>query len=165
MSNIINKVEASGIVAIDLIDYKPTIEVVEFDIKDYLYMGLIVKEKEFKEAISLIDFSHFDGKAVAIICSADAIIPPWVYMFLADKFHSNALIIDFKDKKTLEFNLWKTNLAQADLSAYTNKKTVVRARPDTPPALYLIVTQRLKPLVKALMYGEVGMPKVILKND
>lgn len=165
IGNIINKVEASGIVAIDLIDYKPKIEIVEFDIKDYLYMGLIVKEKEFRASISQINFNDFQGKAVALICSADAIIPPWVYMFLADKFNSHAILIDFKDKNRLELDLWKNNLKQADLSIYKGKKTVVRARPDTAPDLYLIATERLKPIVKVLMYGEIGMPKVILKND
>lgn len=162
----INKVTASGIVALDLFDFRPTADLVEFDIRDYLFMGLIVKEREFKAAIAQIDFRAFKGKAVAVICStADAIIPPWVYMVLAEKLHAHAACFDFKDKAALELDLWKDKLLQADLSAYKGKKTVVRARPGIPPTLYMIATDRLKPLVKALMYGEVGMPKVIFKND
>ena len=113
--------------------------------------------------MSQIDFTYFKGKAVAIVCSADAIIPPWVYMVLAEKFHDNAVSFDFKDIASVEEDLWKENLLKADISSFTGHKVVVRARPDIPPALYMLATSRLKPLVKALMYGEIGMPKVILK--
>lgn len=164
MDNFINKVEASGIVALDLIDFKSSIEIAEFDIKDHLFMGVIVKEKQFRESVSRIDFTNFKGKAVAVFCSVDAIVPPWVYMLLAEKLHSNAGYFDFKYPSSLELDLWKANLMNADLSGYKDKKTVIRARPDMPAALYMIATNRLKPLVKALMYGEVGMPKVIFKN-
>ncbi|OBS12856.1 hypothetical protein ATE49_03295 [Elizabethkingia miricola] len=160
----INKVEASGIIAFDLIDYKPDIEIIEFDIKDYLYMEMIVKEKEFRNSMSQIDFTYFKGKAVGIVCSADAIIPPWVYMVLAEKFHDNAVYFDFKDITSIEEDLWKENLLKADVSSFTGHKVVVRARPDIPPALYMLATSRLKLLVKVLMYGEIGMPKVIFKN-
>lgn len=164
MDTFINKVEASGIVALDLTDFKPEIGILEFDIKDYLFMEVMVKEKEFKESVSRMDFSIFKGKAVAVFCSVDAIVPPWVYMLLAERLHSHAVFFDFKDRESLAVDLWKTNLMNADLSGYIGKKTVIRARPDMPAALYMIATNRLKPLVKALMYGEVGMPKVIFKN-
>lgn len=162
---LINKVEASGIIALDLIDFKPQLEITGFDIKDHLFMGQIVKEKEFRASLSRIDFTSFRHKAVGIVCSADAIIPPWVYMALAEKFHSNAAYFDFKDKDAVELDLWKANLTKADLSAYQNQKTVVRARSEIPPALYMLAADRLKPLVTTLMYGEVGMPKVIFKKE
>ena len=160
----VNKVEASGIVALDLMDYRPTVEVVEFDIKGLLFMEMIVKEKEFKAALSNIDFSPYEGKAVAFVCSADAIIPPWVYTELAVVFQGHAAYVDFNDKAGMELDLWKKNLLAADLSSYEGKKVVVRARPDMPPALYLTAADRLKPMVKTLMYGEVGLPKVIHKK-
>lgn len=159
----INKVEASGIIAFDLIDYKPRVEVVGFDIKPLLFMELIVKEKEFRAALNAIDFSVFNGKAVAIYCSADAIVPPCVYMLLATKLHRNAIHFDFKETETLYIDLWKSNVERAALSSFKNKKVVVRARPDIPPDMYLVATKCLQPMVSALMYGEVGMPKVIFK--
>ena len=73
------------------------------------------------------------------------------------------LYFDFKDITSVEEDLWKDNLLKADVSSFTGHKVVVRARPDILPALYMLATSRLKPLVKALMYGEIGMPKVILK--
>lgn len=162
----INKVEASGIIALDLIDFKPTMEIVEFDIKSLLFMEMIVKEKEFRASLFNIDLSQYKGKAVALICSVDAIIPSWIYMVLADVFHGNAIYFDFKDKVGVELDLWKKNLVETNLlMSYKHKKVVVRARPDIPPALYITATELLKPLVKTLMYGEIGMPKVIYKKQ
>lgn len=161
----INKVEASGIIALDLIDYKPSIIVTEFDIKNLLYMNLIVKEKEFRALLSQMDLTPYQGKAIAFICSVDAIIPQWVYMSLAEKFEGVATYIDFKDKESIIVDLWKENLSKTDLSSYNNQKVVVRAREEVAPALYMAAASLLKPIVKTLMYGEIGMPKVIYKQQ
>jgi len=160
----INKAEASGIIALDLLDYKPSTEIVELDIKDHLFMGMIVKEKEFKESIAAVDFSVYNEKAVGIICSTDAIIPPWVYMLLMEKLSPYAVYVDLNNAETVLLDLWKRRLTYADLKHYKNQKVVVRARADHDPALYLLAAGLLKPMVKSLMYGEIGMPKVIFKN-
>lgn len=160
----INKVEASGIITIDLLDYKPEIEIITLDIKEHLFMGMIVKEKEFKESIAETDFSIYNGKAVAVICSEDAIIPPWAYMMLVEKLYSYAVYVDLNTPETVLLDFWKKNFLNADLSQYKDQKVVVKARADVDPALYLMASLRLKSLVKSLMYGEAGMPKVIFKN-
>lgn len=160
----VNKAAASGIIAFDLLLYKPSIEVLELDIKDHLFMGMIVKEKEFKDSVSAVDFSIYQGKAVAVFCSVDAIIPPWVYMMLMEKLYSHAIYTDLNTSDIVILDLWKQNLIRADLELYKDQKVVVRAGTDIPPALYLLATQLLKPLVKSLMYGEIGLPKIIFKN-
>ncbi|KPE49208.1 DUF2480 family protein [Chryseobacterium indologenes] len=162
--NFINKAEASGIIALDLLDYKPSIEIVELDIKDHLFMGMIVKEKEFKESIAAVDFSVYNEKAVGIVCSTDAIIPPWVYMLIMEKLSPYAIYADLNNAETVLLDLWKRRLLYADLKHYKDQKVVVRARADHDPALYLLAAGLLKPIVKSLMYGEIGMPKVIFKN-
>ncbi|CAH0249075.1 DUF2480 family protein [Chryseobacterium sp. WG14] len=164
METFINKAEASGIIALDLLDYKPTTEIVELDIKDYLFMGMVVKEKEFKESIAAIDFSVYNEKAVGIICSTDAIIPPWVYMFLMEKLSPYAVYVDLNNAEAVLLDLWKRRLTYADLKHYKNQKVVVRARADHDSSLYLLAAGLLKPLVKSLMYGEIGLPKVIFKT-
>lgn len=162
--NFINKAEASGIIALDLLDYKPSIEIVELDIKDHLFMGMIVKEKEFKESIAAVDFSVYNEKAVGIVCSTDAIIPPWVYMLIMEKLSPYAIYADLNNAETVLLDLWKRRLLYADLKHYKDQKVVVRARADHDPSLYLLAAGLLKPIVKSLMYGEIGMPKVIFKN-
>ncbi|MGH1516534.1 DUF2480 family protein [Chryseobacterium sp. JK1] len=160
----INKAKTSGIIALDLLDYKPTTEIVELDIKDHLFMGMIVKEKEFKASIAEVDFSIYNEKAVGIICSTEAIIPPWAYMFLMEKLSLYAAYVDLNNAETILLDLWKRRLIYADLKHFKNQKVVVRANADHDPALYLLAAGLLKPLVKSLMYGEIGLPKVIFKT-
>ncbi|PUV24785.1 DUF2480 family protein [Sphingobacterium athyrii] len=160
----VNKVENSGILALDLIDFKTTLEIIEFDIKALFYQEMIVKEKEFKAALAALELTPFIGKAVAFTCSVDAIIPPWVYMALAEKFHPDVVYYDFKSVETMELELWTQHLKLADLSLYRDQKVVIRARPNMPESLYILATSRLIPIVKTLMYGEIGMPKVIFKR-
>ncbi|AZA76183.1 DUF2480 family protein [Chryseobacterium sp. G0186] len=160
----INKVETSGIIAFDFLDYKPMTEIIELDIKDHLFMGMIVKEKEFKASIAAVDFSVYNEKAVGIICSTEAIIPPWAYMLLMEKLSPYAVYVDLNNAETILLDLWKRRLIYADLKHYKDQKVVVRARADHNPALYLLATTLLKPLVKSLMYGEIGLPKVIFKK-
>ena len=160
----INKAKASGIIALDLSDYKPTTEIVELDIKDHLFMGMIVKEKEFKESIAAVDYSVYDEKEVGIICSTDAIIPPWAFMMIMEKLSPYASYVDLNNAETILLDLWKRRLIYADLKQYRNQKVVVRANTNYDPSLYLLAAGLLKPLVKTLMYGEIGLPKVIFKQ-
>jgi len=160
----INKAKASGIIAFDLSDYKPTTEIVELDIKDHLFMGMIVKEKEFKESIAGVDYSVYDEKAVGIICSTEAIVPPWAYMMIMEKLFPYASYADLNNAETILLDLWKRRLIYADLKQYRNQKVVVRANASHDPSLYLLAAGLLKPLVKTLMYGEIGLPKVIFKQ-
>ena len=161
---LINKAEASGIIAFDLLHYKPSVEIVELDIKDHLFMGMIVKEKEFKESLAAVDFSVYNEKAVGIICSTDAIIPPWALMMLMEKLSPYVMYADLNNAETILLDLWKRRLMYADLRSYKNEKVVVRASSDHDPSLYLLAAGLLKPLVKSLMYGEIGLPKVIFKT-
>ncbi|PIF45437.1 uncharacterized protein DUF2480 [Chryseobacterium sp. 52] len=160
----INKAEASGIIALDLSDYKPSLDIVELDIRDHLFMGMIVKEKEFKESIAAVDFSVYHEKAVGIVCSTDAIIPPWAFMMLMEKLSPYVVYADLNNAETIRLDLWKRRLMYADLKNYKNQKVVVRASTDHDPSLYLLAAGLLKPLVKTLMYGEIGLPKVIFKS-
>lgn len=160
---IVNKVTATGIIAFDLMTYEPTIEVVGFDLKPLLYMEMIIKEKEFRTAVAQVDFSCYRDKAVAVYCSVDAIIPQWVYMVIADKLYSETTVFKFCTPDALKLELWESNVQQADTTEYHNQKVVVRANPEVPPSLYMVASKKLKPLVKSLLYGEIGMPKVIFK--
>lgn len=160
----INKVKASGILTVDLNDFRPKEKSVFFDIKEHLYMGLMLKEKDFKESLAMIDWESFRNKPVAIGCSVDAIIPLWAYMVLADKLDGVTTRVAYTSPDALDLQLWKENIEHADFSYLQDKKVVVKADQQIAPALYLAVTSKLKPMVKSLMYGEAGLPKVICKR-
>jgi hypothetical protein len=161
----INKVTSSGILTIDLLDFAPKEKSVFLNIKDFLYEGLIVKEKEFKKSLSEVDWSTYRDKTVAIGCSTDAIIPPWVYMYIGSHLQGVATEFNYCSPQQLDLDRWKINIASADLSQYKNEKVVVRAHSSLDPSLYLYSAKRLKPIVKTLMYGEAGLPKVVWKYN
>lgn len=161
---IINKVAASGILRLDLLEYKPKEEFVEFDIKGYLFQELVVREKEFRVAMDSIDWHYYDKKAVSVFCSVDAIVPQWVYMLVTVKLYSHAASVSFGSVEDHILKLWEINLMKADLSNYNEKKVALRASEYIPDAIYVKATTILVDKVTTLMYGEPGLPKVIHKN-
>jgi len=52
----VNKVADSGLITLDLEKWYPREETAVFDIKDYLFMGMILKEKDFREALKAKDW-------------------------------------------------------------------------------------------------------------
>lgn len=160
----VNKVEAAGILTVDLVDYRPAEGSFFLDLKDFLYMGLIVREKDFKEALVQYDWAALKGRAVAVGCTEDTIIPPWVYMLVSSYLLHVAIEVDYDTASNFDLKRWKDAILRADVSFFEGKKVVIRARPNLDPALYMLMSLRLQPMVKTLLYGEAGMPKVIAKN-
>ena len=77
---IVNKVAQSALVTLDLEKFYPEGETVVFDMKDHLFMELILKEKDYREGLKNLDWSIYKNKNVCITCSVDAVIPVWAYM-------------------------------------------------------------------------------------
>lgn len=160
----VNKVQNNGIVTVDLEDYKPLDKSLFFDIKEGLYMEMLLKEKEFKAFLSEVDWENYKNKPVAIGCTSDAIVPTWAYMLIAEKLSEVTSIIDFGTSEYLDILFWKQNILSEDFNHLNNQKVVVRQSQNIPPDLYIAVIKKIKPMVKTLMYGEAGLPKVILKR-
>lgn len=162
--NVIRDPANRGLLSIDLLDFFPSLKVIELDVSSLFYLGLIVKEKEFKKALAKLDPTSFKQQAVALVCSADTIIPTWVYMMLSEKLHTNAAYFDWKGKSDIELDLWKQNLQRFDFETYRNKKVVIKANPNIPPSIYIEAGRLLSPIVQSLMMGDIGLPKVIFKR-
>lgn len=154
--NIVNKVAASGLVTLNLEVYYDQSERVVYDIKDNLFHGLMLREKDFREFIKTHDWAAYTRKNIAIICSADAIVPTWAYMLLATKMRPFANEIVFGNLETLEAVLFSKALAKIDLSVYKDARVVIKgcADIDVPVNAYVEITALLTPIVKSLMYGE-----------
>lgn len=153
---IINKVAESGLVTIDLADYYPKEEPVLFDLKDHLFMGLILKEKDFREALKTTDWTEYKNKNVAISCSIDAIIPLWAYMLVTTYLKPFANEIAFGTKENLLGTLIIKNLASLPFEKYKDAKVMVKGCGDKsiPEAAYVEITRLLAPVVSSIMYGE-----------
>src|SRR5436189_6450222 len=100
-SMIINRVDASGLISLNLEDFYPKETIKIFDLKDYLFRGLIIKEKEFREALKNTNWNEFENSNVAVTCSTDAIIPVWAYMLVATYLRPVAKNIVLGDKENL----------------------------------------------------------------
>lgn len=154
--NIVNKVANSGLVTFNLEDYFHTGERIVYDIKDNLFHGLILREQDFRAFIKEHDWSQYTGKNIAIICSADAIVPTWAYMLLANKMKPYANEVVFGPLETLEAVLFTKALAKIDLSQYADARVVVKGCADisVPVSAYVEITALLTPIAKSIMYGE-----------
>ncbi|GGH81862.1 hypothetical protein HNQ91_005658 [Filimonas zeae] len=153
---IVNKVAESGLITLDLEMFYPKGEIVTFDLKDFLFMGLILKEKDFRAALLAQDWEVYRDKYVAVTCSADAIIPMWAYMLVSSYLQPVAKDLVVGDEKTLLNTLFVKTLAHFNGEEYLDKRVVVKGCGDTPipETAFLEITNKLRPFAKSIMYGE-----------
>jgi Protein of unknown function (DUF2480) len=155
-NEIVNKVSQSGIVTIDLEAFYPLGERILFDIKPLLFQELMLREKDFREFIKNEDWTKYKDKYVALICSADAIVPTWAYMLLATQLAPVAKKVVFGNLEVLETVLYNDILNQLDISEYTDARIVIKGCGNLPVpiAAYVLITNLLRPVAKSIMYGE-----------
>lgn len=153
---IINKVAESALTSVDLEEYYPKGETAVFDLKEHLFMGLILKEKDFRAALQTYDWEQFRNKNVAITCTADAIIPMWAYMLVATNLQPVAKEVVFGEEKNILQTLLLRNLATIKGEEFTDKRVVVKGCGEVPipESAYVEITNKLRPFVKSIMYGE-----------
>lgn len=153
---IINKVSESSIITLNLEEYYPKEEIALFDMKDHLFMGLILKEKDFRETLKNLDLANYTNKAVAVTCSADAVIPIWAYMLVASYLQPVAKEVIFGSVEELKRQILLKNIGNMDLSDFADKRIVIKGCGELPigEAAYLAATKLLRPVAKSIMYGE-----------
>ncbi|MDR3713457.1 MAG: DUF2480 family protein [Puia sp.] len=153
---ILNKVAQSAIVSIDLEDYYPRQETVLFDLKPYLFMEQILREKDFRASLQTIDWSSYQDKIVAVTCTVDAIIPAWAFMLIASYLQPIATAVVMGDERTALQRTFLDRIASIDAAAFTDKRVVVKGCGDLDigSVAYMEITKLLRPVVKSIMYGE-----------
>jgi hypothetical protein len=152
----VNKVAQSGIITLNLEDYFPKEEIEVFDMKAYLFMELILKEKDFREALKQLDTSKYEGKIVALTCSNDAIIPMWAYMLVTSLLEPVAKEIIFGDENVAQQTILLRNIAGLEKEQFNDQRVVIKGCGDLPikEAAYVEITKQLRPYAKSIMYGE-----------
>jgi hypothetical protein len=156
MEEIINKVANSGLVTLDLEDYYHQGERVVYDLRGNLFMGMILKEKDFREFLKSHDWSQYAEKNVAITCTEDAIIPTWAYMLLTLQLVPHAHAVVFGTLNDLEEKLFFDAINRIDVETYRDVRVVVKgcSKHSVPTAAYVELTRKLQPVVQSLMFGE-----------
>ena len=155
-NEIVNKVSQSGLITIDLEEFYPAGDRVLFDIKELLFQGLILREKDFREFIKNEDWNKYKDKYVALTCSADAIVPTWAYMLLATQLEPIAKKVVFGNLESLETILYTEILSKIDINIYKDARVVIKGCGNLPipKSAYVHITSLLRPLAKSIMYGE-----------
>jgi hypothetical protein len=153
---IINKVAESGLITLNLEDYYPREEILLFDLKPFLFMEMILKEKDFRQALQQHEWSIYEDKVVAVTCTADAVIPVWAYMLVASYLQPIAKEVIMGDPETARKQIFLKNIDAINESVFTDQRVVVKGCGDLPIGeyAYMEITKKLRPVAKSIMYGE-----------
>jgi hypothetical protein len=153
---LVNRVAQSALKTIDLEKWFPQEDMIHFDLKDYLFQGLIVREKEYRQSLRELNKALYQNKTVLVYCSTDAIIPVWAYMLVASTLSDEAAEIYFGKEEEYLACYYKQLIDSKDWSEYEDGMVVVKGcgNKPVPPAAYMFLTAKLTPMVKSLMYGE-----------
>ncbi len=154
--DIINRVSNSKLVSFDLEDYYPKGSRMLLDIKDWLFEGMVLREKDFRESVKNHDWQQYQDAYVAIHCSADAIIPAWAYMLVSISLESIAKKSILGNLELLEISLYQDIISNLDVSEFKDKPVIVKgcSKKPVPENAYLMITNKLKPIAKSIMFGE-----------
>jgi Protein of unknown function (DUF2480) len=152
---IINKVAESGLLQYDLEGLYTEGERVMFDLKGWLFEELILKEKDFREAVKNHDWSRYQDAFVAITCTADAIVPTWAFMLVAVQLQPFAKKIVMGNLQKLEEQLFQEAISKLDPETFRNQRVVIKGcGGKVPVSAYVDFTDFLRPLAKSILYGE-----------
>lgn len=156
MSEIVNRVAQSKLMTLDLEEFYPEGTRLQIDIKDWLFEGLILREKEFRNQISEHDWEQYKDAYVAIFCSTEAIIPGWAYMLISTKLQPYAKKVVVGSLENMETILFQTIIEEMNVSEFKDKPVIIKgcSNKPVPPNAYLWATLKLQPVAKSIMYGE-----------
>jgi hypothetical protein len=151
-----NRVAESELITLDLKTFLPQEKPIQFDLSNYLFKGLILKEKDYRATLAQTDWTFFADKIVLVQCSADAIIPVWAYMLAVIYLKPVAREIYFDDTEGWKKKLLLKNINEIEVDLYKDKRVVIKGcgEEKIPGAAYFEITKKLLPVVKSLLYGE-----------
>ena len=155
-NEIINKIAKSGIINLDLEDYAPRDIITELDLKDFLFEGLILKEKYFRESLKDHNWSKYRGDVLALFCSSNSIIPMWAYMLVTSYLEKNNLINFYGNKEQVFNLLFLEIIEELDIHEFKDKRVIIKGCGNLKihEKIYVAITKKMQPAVKSLMFGE-----------
>jgi Protein of unknown function (DUF2480) len=153
---IINKVSQSALITLDLETFFPKEQIRIFDLKSFLFMELILKEKDFRAALSATVWSQYTNEIVGVYCSADAVIPVWAYMLVTSYLQPYAKEVIMGNETEVLRQVITSRIQSLDPGEYKDKRIVIKGCGDRPVGdfAFLEITKLLRPVAKSIMYGE-----------
>lgn len=154
---LVNRVANSGLITLKPEEWIKPIPLNSFDIKDYLFQGLILKEQDFRENMKLHDWKHYQDAVLCIFCSVDAIVPSWAFMLIASNATPFTKEIFFGTPQQYITGKLLEHIADMDVNPYADQRVIIKGCADEyeiGPEIYVALTAKLVPVVKTLMFGE-----------
>lgn len=153
---IINRVANSKLITVDLEDFYPQGSRVQFDISDWLFEGLLLREKDFRESVKQHDWSQYSNAFVALHCATDAIIPSWAYLLVTAELSNFAKKVVIGNLELLETVIYTNVINQLSIDAYKDKPVIIKgcSNKPIPPSAYTLLISKIQPVAKSIMYGE-----------
>lgn len=153
---IVNRVANSNLMVIDLEDFYPQGKRERIDISEWLFEGVVLKEKEFRKSVDLHDWSQYKGAYIALDCSTDAIIPGWAFMLISIQLAPYAKKISVGSIAELESLLFSEIIESLNLDPYEDKSVIIKGCSNIPipQNAYVFLAKRLQPIARKIMYGE-----------
>ncbi|WP_166960557.1 DUF2480 family protein [Yeosuana marina] len=163
---IINRVANSKLITVNLEDYYPEGKRVLFDIKDWLFEGFVLREKDFRNQVTQYDWSQLKDTYVALTCSSDAIIPAWAFILISIHLEPFAKKIIIGSLELLETSIYQDVLNPLDVSEFKDKPVIIKgcSKKPVPQNAYIMLANKLKPVAKSIMYGEACSSVPLYKN-
>ena len=153
---IINRVSKSKLKTFDLEEIYPDGKRVLFDIKDWLFQELILKEIDFRKSVKNHDWSQYKKSFVAVYCSVDAIIPSWALMLVASELMPFANKVVIGDLQLLETAVYQELISFLDFKEFEDAPVIIKgcANKPIPDSAYAFLIEKLQPIAKSIMFGE-----------
>lgn len=154
MDPIVNKVSQSGIITLDLSEWLNEHNFEFIDIKEQLYKGIVLKEKDFRSWIKQNDWIFYTNSYVGVYCSTQAIIPTWAYMLISSALEDKSKGVYFGNQEEVKAQLILDLINELDTTPFRGKRVVVKGCGEIKTSAYVAITQKLVPVVSSLMFGE-----------
>lgn len=154
---IINKVANSKIKIIDLEDFYPKGNRIVLDISQWLFKGLVLKESDFRKGLNKHNWQQYQEFYIALTCSSEAVIPSWAYLLVCTKLQPFAKKVVVGNLELLETVLYQKVIENLNLNDFKNKPVIIKgcSNKPIPMSAYLFLIDKLQPLAKKIMYGEI----------
>ncbi len=154
MEGPVNRVEAAGLLTIDLEALLPLPPLAALDLAIFLEEGLLLREKSFRQALTQYDWAAFAGKAVALHVSTEAIIPPWAYLLVGHHLADHAVYYAVCEPARLPVLYRLERLGALDFSQYAGKRLLLKGCAADTPEILTAFFQKAYPHAQLIFYGE-----------
>ena len=153
---IVNRVAESALITFDLEDLYQIGDRKSIDLSQWLFEGLMLKEKEFRAQLKDHDWSIYQDQFIALYCSTEAVFPAWAFLLVTTYLQPFVKKVVIGSIQDLEVQLFSEEIQLLDVTCFKDKPVIIKGCSDktVPQSSYVQLIAKLQPVVKSLFYGE-----------